>query len=175
MYRILLFKFTSIDNIVLKEVITYLRSKNFEAHSITEITHLNASMFNWKKLQYDAKKIMDYIYEKYSGLPYDSIIGIGCIDAYTENEEYILSYSKGKISLIFTYRYRDNDGGADLSKFIERVKKEVLHGVGHTLGLKDCTTPNCVMREVKNLKDIDNKGLNFCPNCMYLLNIHYKS
>ena len=170
MYKILLFKFTSFDSTLFQILGNFLRNIGFDVRLSNEIIHLNASMFNWDRLQYDGEKVISYINERYSSLPYDSLIGIGCIDAYKDNEDFIITYHKGKIGLVFTYRLKDSS----IDKFLERVKKEVLHEIGHTLGLDDCKNPYCVMKEVKSVKDVDSKGDFYCTQCLYKLNINNK-
>ena len=49
--------------------------------------------------------------------------------------------------------------------FLERAKKEVIHELGHTLGLLHCPNPVCVMRSSNYLEDVDQKKLHLCHNC----------
>ena len=49
--------------------------------------------------------------------------------------------------------------------FIERAKKEVIHELGHTLGLLHCPNPICVMRSSTYLEDVDQKKVHLCHNC----------
>ena len=47
----------------------------------------------------------------------------------------------------------------------ERVVKEVMHNVGHYLGLDHCVHITCVMNFSPSVYDIDKKQKNFCDNC----------
>jgi len=52
-------------------------------------------------------------------------------------------------------------GGA----FYERVLKEILHELGHLMGLGHCRSPRCVMYFSNTLADTDFKGPDFCQRC----------
>ncbi len=50
--------------------------------------------------------------------------------------------------------------------FRERVRKEVLHELGHTFGLSHCSNPYCVMRFSNSLMEVDEKSDRFCKLCL---------
>ena len=52
---------------------------------------------------------------------------------------------------------------------LERVAKEALHEVGHTLGLTHCDDPLCTMRLSTNIQQLDGKGEGYCSSCAILL------
>jgi predicted Zn-dependent protease len=47
----------------------------------------------------------------------------------------------------------------------ERLRKEVIHELGHTFSLYHCINPVCVMRSSTYVEDIDQKDWKFCPKC----------
>jgi archaemetzincin len=47
----------------------------------------------------------------------------------------------------------------------ERALKEAIHELGHTLGLKHCPDPGCVMWFSNTLAETDRKGTSFCAVC----------
>lgn len=54
---------------------------------------------------------------------------------------------------------KDNDA------FMDRIRKEVIHELGHTFGLVHCANPTCVMRSSTYVEDIDQKAHSFCHRC----------
>ena len=57
----------------------------------------------------------------------------------------------------------------DRDLLLERVAKEALHEVGHTLGLTHCDDPLCTMRLSTNIQQLDGKRGEYCPGCAVLL------
>ncbi|MFX1368332.1 MAG: archaemetzincin family Zn-dependent metalloprotease [Promethearchaeota archaeon] len=56
----------------------------------------------------------------------------------------------------------------DDSLFFERASKEVVHELGHVLGLRHCTN-HCVMQFSNSLFDTDRKPASFCQECLLSL------
>ncbi len=49
--------------------------------------------------------------------------------------------------------------------YYERILKEAIHGIGHTMGLVHCSNSLCIMSPSNMLEDIDNKEIRFCRSC----------
>ncbi|NYZ73563.1 archaemetzincin family Zn-dependent metalloprotease [Candidatus Micrarchaeota archaeon] len=62
-----------------------------------------------------------------------------------------------------------DDGKKAGALFKERILKEIIHELGHTLGMPHCDDKKCVMVFSNSLADVDNKGAGFCKNCQKLL------
>ena len=58
------------------------------------------------------------------------------------------------------YGYPENE-----KLYYERIVKEVLHELGHVLGLPHCHN-HCVMRFSNSLSDTDNKPAKYCSSCL---------
>jgi archaemetzincin len=51
-------------------------------------------------------------------------------------------------------------------EYYERLKKVILHELGHNLGLDHCSSPSCFMRDAnEKLSTIDDEPLDMCEKC----------
>jgi len=88
------------------------------------------------------------------------------IDKYTDFGVYGLGYCPGKSCIISSYRLQTNDK----RQTQERIKKVVLHELGHTFGLPHCANTHCFMQDAKeSIKTIDNEKSELCINCQLKL------
>ena len=55
--------------------------------------------------------------------------------------------------------------GKERTLYYERILKESVHGIGHTMGLVHCSNTHCIMSPSNMLDDIDNKEIGFCRSC----------
>lgn len=53
---------------------------------------------------------------------------------------------------------------------LERMKKELIFTVGYSLGLGECKPP-CIMARSSSVKNIDEKGTEFCNKCKTKLSL----
>jgi archaemetzincin len=51
----------------------------------------------------------------------------------------------------------------------ERVIKEVMHEIGHYVGLDHCQNTKCVMNFSPSVFDVDKKQKEFCDNCKLIM------
>lgn len=93
-------------------------------------------------------------------------------DLYYHRRNYVfgLAYLGGSGSVISTYRLRtSSDGGfSDRSAgeiFSDRVRKEVIHEIGHTFGLEHCENNRCVMNFSPTVREVDVKEESLCGSC----------
>jgi archaemetzincin len=57
----------------------------------------------------------------------------------------------------------------DEDLYMERIKKEAVHEMGHLYGLPHCDNPLCVMFFSNTIGDTDRKSSDFCKSCKKLL------
>lgn len=73
----------------------------------------------------------------------------------------------GRCAVVSLCRLRQEFYGLpnDPSLLAQRLLKESLHELGHTLGLRHCTDYRCVMSSSHAVENIDLKLPAFCPTC----------
>ena len=78
-----------------------------------------------------------------------------------------LGPAHGSAAVVSLYRLRQEFYGlpADVPLQTDRLLKESLHEIGHTLGLRHCRDYRCVMSSSPAVENIDLKSAQFCPAC----------
>ena len=123
--------------------------------------------------QYRAEDLIEVVGRVGSG---EKNIGITPRDLYYRRRNYVfgLAYLNGSGSVISTHRLRtSSDGGVStkpaIDVFADRVRKEAVHEVGHTLGLEHCDNSKCVMSFSPTVREVDVKEENLCGSCSRLV------
>jgi archaemetzincin len=96
-------------------------------------------------------------------VPLDKKSSVSC-------EPYIifgLGYIGGNTSVVSDYRLQSVDRGL----FENRLKKVILHELGHNLRLSHCPVDSCLMSETNgDIVKLNKTGGNFCKKCRHELN-----
>lgn len=77
----------------------------------------------------------------------------------------------GKHSIVSVCRLHEEfySGKTNDRIFLERTIKEILHELGHNMGLIHCRNWDCVMHSSQGVEEIDIKGRFYCQDCMDIL------
>jgi archaemetzincin len=131
--------------------------------------HIDLSDFyDSTRRQYNGNGLLKEVDSKYSSDSYKTI-GIFNVDLYIPILTYIFgqAFLNGNSGIVSLYRLSNERYGmiADENNFLDRAIKEVIHELGHTLGLIHCHAPTCVMRSSTYVEDLDQKDFNLCIKC----------
>ena len=148
-------------------------SKAFNAEVTIElISEVPNEYYNSLRAQYRADMVNLWLLNTYYGKfrLWDYLIALLDVDAYVPGLNFVFGLASPslKVASIYTYRLRFTYPGITLSRselFKIRVRKEVLHEVGHLLGLDHCSNSRCVMFFSNSIFDTDNKEWKYCSRC----------
>ncbi len=156
---------------ILEELTFNLNSKLeiFTAEISKYTIEVPTESYNPIRNQFYSPIILNKICRETMGYPHDRILGVTDIDLYVEGLNFIFGEAQfnGKCAIISLTRLRPEFYGEppDPALFQERVLKEAVHELGHTLGLRHCTNRKCVMYFSNSIWDTDAKTYQYCNKC----------
>jgi len=124
--------------------------------------------YSKNRKQYHSTLILSKILN-YLPNPNGKIVGITNVDIFTPILTFLFGEAQlgGNGAIVSTHRLRNEFYGLpsndDLLYY--RTLKEILHELGHTMGLIHCQHYECVMHFSTYVEDIDLKKAQFCPLC----------
>lgn len=149
----------------IREIYNFLKEALFSDVILTIYKHeLPPTAYNSYRNQYNGSRLLVWILSlKTDHNSY--LIGLIDEDGYVEGLNFIFGIASRlyKAALVFTKRLRHRDKGI----YLERIKKEIVHELGHLFGLEHCKYEKCVMYFSNTLLDTDRKTWKFCDKCLY--------
>jgi len=178
--KILIFLLCEINDKTITELKSHIK-KVFNLNVEISSQKVNLTFaYNEKRKQYLGDKILRQA-EKSKRNDYEKWLLIVDVDLYSNGLNFIFGlanpYSGVSIISLTRLRQRFYDMPENESLFIERMKKEATHELGHLFYLGHCPDKRCVMHFSNSLYDTDEKLAYFCEKCRKTLfsNIeHYK-
>ncbi len=127
-----------------------------------------SEFFDPYRKQYDGNRLLKEIDSKFASETAKTV-GLFSVDLYIPILTYIFgqAFLNGRSGIASIYRLSNERYGikGDKNVFIERIRKEVIHELGHMFGLIHCANPVCVMRSSTYVEDIDQKEYSLCLRC----------
>ncbi|MFH1328552.1 MAG: archaemetzincin family Zn-dependent metalloprotease [Candidatus Bathyarchaeota archaeon] len=124
--------------------------------------------YNSQRDQYDANVIFGRFSAEARKIKADRVLALVNVDLYIDGLNFIFgqALSPGQLAIVSTHRLSSEYyGGSDGSILVNRVQKEIVHEIGHTLDLSHCGNPRCVMFFSNNIEMTDKKESVLCPFC----------
>jgi len=159
-------------------VIDRLRSsfKLFDFKASRRHMEIPEHSYNHERGQYDSSMILEELYREYSRGVFESaerVVGVADVDAYVYGLNFVFGEAQlgGPVAVVYLARLKPEFYGRppDHALYVERICKEVIHELGHTMGLRHCPNPRCVMHFSNSIFDTDYKLLGFCLRCQSLI------
>jgi len=78
---------------------------------------------------------------------------------------------EGRFSIVSVCRLHEEfyTSESNYTLLLERSYKEIIHELGHNIGLKHCKDWRCVMHSSSGIEEVDIKGSIFCDECHILV------
>ncbi|MCC6011250.1 MAG: archaemetzincin family Zn-dependent metalloprotease [Desulfurococcaceae archaeon] len=145
---------------------------NVEVTTWPDIIKPTMRCFNWERVQYHAACLIENIksvFQLVELLGKCYIVGIGYLDGFEHGLNFVFGEAdpQSRIAVVFTKRLKPEFYGEQVNYnlYFERLLKEVIHELGHLLGLEHCRSKKCVMRFSNSIAEVDEKESFFCDRC----------
>lgn len=166
--QIELISFGRFEKSFLEQIVPVIKT---EFNTAVEIRVGSADLtphFDPSRRQYNANQLIK-LTGNIASPEFGKTIGLFEVDLFIPILTFIFGQAEfnGRFGIVSTYRLRNEQYGlaADEKLLCDRLKKVVLHELGHSFGLIHCHVPSCVMRPSTYVEDIDQKKSNFCHKC----------
>ena len=97
------------------------------------------------------------------------VLGVAAVDLYIPILTFVFGEAQmgGECAVVSYHRLRQEFYGlpADAEVLSERLLKEAVHEIGHTLNLTHCDNYRCAMASSHGVEYIDLKEVSLCPAC----------
>jgi archaemetzincin len=145
--------------------------ERFGAHSVRlEPAALPEGAFDPERRQFDADLLLDELFARKPERCL-RVVGVTAHDLYVNGRTFVFGYahltdgmaiySLARLRERFYGRAREGDAAVEEG----RVRRALVHELGHTFGAPHCETPGCVMGVVTQLDSLDALAPDYCESC----------
>ncbi|HET7891110.1 MAG TPA: archaemetzincin family Zn-dependent metalloprotease [Candidatus Sulfotelmatobacter sp.] len=178
MNTLLLLPVGTIDNSVLLDLRTAIRKSLDIACEILAFRLNPAPSYHPERQQYHSSEILRRMQEFVR--PGDwRLLAVADVDLYIPILKYVFGEAQmaGPCAVVSTYRLRQEFYGLnrDHELLRQRLLKECVHELGHTLDLHHCQEYSCVMASAHAVEWIDLREDSFCESCRSLVDDKLKA
>jgi archaemetzincin len=127
-----------------------------------------SSTFHRERQQYHSSQIL-YLMQRFAGPDGGRVLGITALDLYIPILTFVFGEAQmgGPCAVVSAHRLRQEFYGlpADPELLAQRLVKEAVHELGHTMGLTHCDEYSCVMAPSHAVEWVDLKVGALCDAC----------
>jgi archaemetzincin len=102
--------------------------------------------------------------------PHAHILGVTNVDLHIPILTFVFGEAQlvGRCAVVSLHRLREEFYGLPANKNVlwDRLVKESVHELGHTLGLRHCADWRCVMASTHDVERLDLKSEAYCHSCL---------
>ena len=142
---------------------------NLDVKITRPVTNIGEAL-DTSRRQYHSTRIIAILENQRNLVAFEKILGVKSLDLYNpspraDGRGFVFGEARlpGRSGIVSTFRL--GTGLPDSMTFDARVRKEVVHELGHMIGLEHCSTLSCVMRKSENVDDTDAKSNHYCEKC----------
>jgi len=124
--------------------------------------------FDSERGQFEAERFLESLHDAAG----DRVLGVTGVDLFAQGLNFVFGQARtmGRPAVVSFARL----GTPGSESFRERLAKEAIHELGHTLGLGHCENRECVMWFSNTLADTDRKTQWFCRVCQVTVDFSSK-
>jgi len=127
-----------------------------------------AAAFDRGRQQYNSTALLAQVLSR-PGIEGERRIAVVDVDLFIPVLTFVFGEAQlnGPAAVVSTHRLHNEFYGEPRDEVLlgDRLAKEIVHELGHTLGLLHCRQFECVMRSSTYVEEIDLKRVEFCPAC----------
>jgi|SRR5579863_380936 len=134
-----------------------------------------APSFHAEREQYHSSQILQRMQSHISPQTW-RLLGVTDVDLYIPILKYVFGEAqmKGPCAVVSAHRLHEEFYGLrrDDDVLAQRLLKESIHELGHTLNLRHCENYDCVMASAHAVEWVDLRGSSFCEACRSAMASH---